>query len=179
MGILVVDYPELSRGDSLQFLFACYPIPFGGIYQCSFLEAVRVAYLEADRSFRFCPRIFGDEMEVHQPEFVPVLFLGIIAPRYIQDVLFRIFFDNEPRTATQPQSFPLSDGVEPESFVGAQLPAGFQFDNLSLFFSQETADKIVVVDFPKETDALAVFASGTGQLGLFGYRTDFLLQVTA
>ena len=169
----------MSRGNSLQLFFTYNPVTSGSIHQCSFLETVCVAYLEADWSRCIRPRIFCDEMEIYQAEFVSVLLLGIIAPRYVQDVSLRIFFYDKPWTSTQSQSFPLSDGVEPESFVGTQLSAGFQFDNLSFFLSQKTSDEIVVIDFTEETDALAVLASGAGELGLFGYLADFMLQVTS
>ena len=50
------------------------------VYQLARLEHVGVSYFKADFFFMiFCPRVVGDEVEVHQSEFAAVLLLGVIA----------------------------------------------------------------------------------------------------
>jgi len=55
--------------------------------------------------------------------------------------------------------------VEPVAAVGTDLLSGFQFDNRSFFFAEETTHEVVVIDFAQETDALTVFSLSTGQTG--------------
>ena len=68
----------------------------------------------------------------------------------------------QERTTAQSQSFTLANGMKPVSAVLSDNLSGFQFYDRSRTFYQETADKIIVIYLSQETDALAVFSSGTG-----------------
>ena len=192
-GVGVVDDTELSGGDALDAFVAADEVAFslrvGGDEAA--LEGVGVADLEPDFVGKVVcltvgrcvagrlPGVVGNEMKVFQAELVAVLFFGIVSVGDVDDVFFNVLVDYKPGTAAEAQSFALADGVEPEASVGAEFPPGLQFDDGSGTFSEEAADEIVVVDFSEETDALAVFAAGTGQAGVEGYLTDFFLEVVA
>ena len=52
-------------------------------------------------------------------------------------------------------------------------------DDLALLLTHEAAQEIVVVDLSQEADALAILASGTGQLGIDGYLSYLFLHQSA
>ena len=112
-----------------------------------------VADLEGNllRQFRDA---FCKEMEVVQREVALVGRLGIVAMAYIKDVLVYVFPYDEPGTASEPEPLALSDGVEPQSPVFADLLPSLEFDDVTGLFTQVTAHILVVVDVAQEADAL-------------------------
>ena len=134
-------------------------------------EVVHMTYLELDgHGFvalqdgqRLC-----DEVEVCQTEVVSILQLRVPAIRHKDDVLLDILLHNEPRTTTQAQAFPLTDGVEPKAFVLSDNLTRFDVYNLSLLFAHKTTQKIVIVYLSKEANALTILASGTRQFCIEG-----------
>ena len=101
------------------------------------------------------------------------LLLGAVAVAHINHVILRVLFHHIPRTAAQAEAFALSDGVEPKSIVLAEFFAGFNLNNRSLFHAEMTADEIVVVDLPKEANALTIFAIGIGQVRFLSNAAHF------
>ena len=83
--------------------------------------------------------------------------------RHIDNVIFHILVYHKPRTTAQSQSFTLANGMKPVSAVLSDNLSGFQFYDRPRTFSQETADKIIVIYLSQETDALAVFSSALGK----------------
>ena len=69
-----------------------------------------VADLECDARL---VHLGGEEMEVVDREVLLIGSLRVIAVADIEDVVCHVFLNDKPRSATESQSFALSDGVEP------------------------------------------------------------------
>ena len=86
-------------------------------------------------------------METTQGKVRTVLLLSIIASWNIDKVFIYVFADNEPRSAAQSQSFALSYGVEPISFVSADPFSCLHFNDGSFFLAQKAAKEVIIIDF--------------------------------
>ena len=71
-----------------------------------------------------------------------------------EDIFVDVFLDDEPRSAPQSQSFSLSYGVEPVSLVLTHFTTGVDFYDIARTSSEESTDKISIVDFSEEADSL-------------------------
>ena len=105
-----------------------------------------------------------------------VLQLSVPTVRHKNDVLLDILLHDEPRTAAQAKSLPLSDGVEPEAFVLADDLARLDIYNLALLLAHEATDEVVVVYLSEEADTLTVLASGTRKFGIERYLSHLVLH---
>ena len=99
-------------------------------------------------------------MEVAHGNVVLIDLFGIVAMRDEEDVSLQILLDHEPRTATESQSFALTDGVEPEATVYADFVACFYLAHIAGLFAQMSFDVVAKVDVTQKADALRVFALG-------------------
>ena len=71
-----------------------------------------------------------------------------------------VLLDDKPGTSAKAQSLALTNGVEPESLVLANLLARLQFYDIARLLAQVATDVVVVVDFAQEADTLRVLAMG-------------------
>ena len=83
-----------------------------------------MTYLQCNIRWR---QLAVDAMEVADGEILLVGRLRVVAMRHVDDILLRVFLDDEPRAATQSHPLTLSDGVEPMAFVLPDLLASLQF----------------------------------------------------
>ena len=74
-------------------------------------------------------------MEVHNGKILLVGCRRIVAVRHIDDVLFDVFLDDEPRSASQSHTLALTDGVKPVTFVLTDFLARFQFHHVARQFA--------------------------------------------
>ena len=68
---------------------------------------------------KLSPRVFGDEVETVQVDRFAVLCFRVVTVGDVDDITFDIFFDNEPGTAAQSETFALPDRVKPVAVVFA------------------------------------------------------------
>ena len=84
----------------------------------------------------------------------PVLFAGVIAVGYINDVVAYILFYYIPGAAAQSEAFALADCMEPISFVLTYFPARLNFYDRPFPGAEMSFYEIIVIDFTEEADPL-------------------------
>ena len=95
----------------------------------------------------------------------------------IENVALYIFLDNKPWTATETQSLALTDGVKPQTLVGAYAATGIQFNDITVIVAEVSLDIIIVVDLAEKTDALGVLASGIYKMFALGNGAHLVLHI--
>ena len=123
----------------------------------------------------FFKRISADEMEIIHRDVVFVHFLWVVAMRDKKDVAFDIFLHYKPRTATEAQSFALTNGVEPKPLVLSNLVTCFYLTHIARIFAQVCFDVITEIYVAQESYALAVLPFRIQQVCLFSDVTHFML----
>ena len=108
-----------------------------------------------------------------------ILFLGIVAVRYIYDIVVDILLYDIPWTAAQTETFALPYRVEPVSTMHTEFTARLDLDYRTGLFPEMTADEVVVIDFSEKTDALRIFSSRIWQIcGQSHFSDRRLRQIT-
>ncbi len=79
---------------------------------------------------------------------------GVISVGYVDHIVPDIFLDHKPWAPAHSESFPLSDGVEPISFMFAYLFAGGYVDERPRLLSEVTGYEIGIIDFPEKAYSL-------------------------
>ena len=171
--IAVVNGGVLSGGDALDADVGVDAVALGRAYQAAGGKVGRMADFELDVDGLpavegATPQVGAEVVETEQVDLVAVLRIGVVALRYVKDVLFDILFDHEPGASAEQQPFALTDGMEPVAAVGSENAACFEFDYLPFALTEITAQKVVVVYLAEEADALRVLAVGAGQVSLVG-----------
>ena len=118
-------------------------------------------------------------MKILHTELMSVLQFRIISVRHINYILVRIFTNHKPRSATQAQAFTLTDSMKPITAMRTQYLSRFQLNNPAFLFSEETTDKVIIINPSQETDSLTVSSSGTGQLSFQSNIAHFLFHQSA
>ena len=120
-----------------------------------------------------------DAVETMDREVLLVSCLWVVAVGDIDDVLLNVFLHDKPGTAAKAHSLALADGMKPVPFVLSDTFAGLQLYDIARLLAQVAADVVVVVDFPKEADALRVAPMGWCQMLALCYLAHFLLHHVA
>ncbi len=115
------------------------------------------------------PWIECDPVHFVEMKSPSVLTLSIVTVGDIDHIVVDVLFHDIPWASAQSEPFALTDCVEPIAPVCAQFPAGLNLDNRPGLFSKMPSDKIVVVDFTKETYALAIVAISIWHCCGYGY----------
>jgi len=105
-------------------------------------------------------RRFRNKVEIIDTELTAKLRFDSISMRDIDDIFLNILLDHKPGTATQSESFPLSDRMEPVAAMRAHFLSGFQFYNRPFPLSQETTNEIIIVNLSQKANSLTVLSSG-------------------
>jgi len=146
-------------GNNLPFIVGIQYFSFGKFRCMSDFEG----YF---RFFRFVlPWIFSNKMKIAHRKYITILRLHIVTAGNVNDIGSNVFFYHIPGPARKSQTFALSNGMKPVTFVFSQNFPCFPFYNWAFFFSQISTNEIIVVNFSQETDSLTVLSFGAGQTG--------------
>ena len=156
MVLLVVAHAELSGSHTMDLLVGMDDVAtFSGVLH----RAGEIFRCMADlKRHAGLIHFGGKEMEVVDCEVLFVGCLRVIAVADIENIFSHVFLDDEPRSATESESFALSDGVEPQSAVLADALSRLPFDDVAGLLAEITADIFCVVDITEEADPLRIFA---------------------
>ena len=133
MMLVVVDDAELAWGDAMNRRIGVNHITtFAQTLQFGRQVFGRVANLQRDIRWG---QLSVDAVEVHNRKVLLIGCRRVVAVRHIDDVLFDVFLDDEPRTTTQSHTLALTDGVEPVAFVLSYFLASLQFYHVARKFA--------------------------------------------
>lgn len=160
--LFVVDHTELSGSHAMDFFVGMNDVTaFSGVLYRSGEIFRCVTDFECHAWLvHFC----SEKMEVVDCEVLFVGCLRVIAVADIENVVGYVFLDDEPWTATEPQSLALPDGVEPQSAVLADAFTRLPFDDVAGLLTEIATNILVVVYISQEADALRVLALGIDEM---------------
>ena len=88
----------------------------------------------------------GDPVYLANNEPTPGMVEVVVGMGHVNAVGRHVFLHNIPRATRQADSLTLADGVEPESAMFGQRPAGLQLDNLAGPLAQVKSNKLRILD---------------------------------
>lgn len=175
MMILIIYHTELAWSHSVYGIPGMYHQPsILHTFYCGRMILGGMTYLEGDMMH---VHLAGKEVEVMQRKVLLIGSLRVIAMTHVKNIALHIFLHHKPGTAPEAKSLALSYGVKPQSLVLTDALARFQLYHITRIVAQVTADIVIVVDLPQETDALAVAALGIDKVFCLGYLTHLVLHM--
>ena len=167
MMLRIVDDAELTGCHTMNLVFTVDRISVVTVIddRC-FVRVGCMTNLESDmlgkRRDTFC-----EEVEAVNDKVALVSRLRIIAMTDVENIILSVFLHDEPRAAPESETFALSDGMEPVSFMLTNFLSGLQFDDIPRLLSDIAPDILIVVDVSQEADALRVFTLGIDEMLAF------------
>src|SRR3712207_5559302 len=134
MVVGIVDHAELPWRHAMNLLVGVDEVAVSSLLDRCRMILRRVANLKGDARGQIGDA-FGKEVEVVDGKIALIGLFGVIAVAHVENVLFYILLDDEPRTAPQTEPLALPYGMEPQSAVLAYLVSRLEFDNVARLFS--------------------------------------------